>query len=69
MKVSWKLLGRSLLFIAQCRNGLLDLGGGGRALNDERSGRPKEATIDENFEIVHSLVVCDRSRNLRDIAS
>ena len=37
--------------------------------DDERSGRPKEATTDGNVEIVHSLVMCDRRRNLRDIAS
>ena len=33
--------------------------------DDERSGCPKEATTDENVEIVHSLVMCDRRRNLR----
>ena len=33
------------------------------------SGHPKEATTYENVEIVHSLVMCDRTRNLRDIAS
>ena len=43
---------------------------GRRALkDDERSGHPKEATTDENIEIVHSLVMCDRRQNLRDIAS
>ena len=43
---------------------------GGRALKMmKRSGRPKEATTDENVEIVHSLVMCDRRRKLRDIAS
>ena len=36
--------------------------------DDERSGRLKEATTDENVEIVHSLVMCER-RNLRNIAS
>ena len=36
--------------------------------DDERCG-PKEATTDENVEIVHSLVMCDRRRNQRDIAS
>ena len=36
---------------------------------DEWSPRPKEATTDENVEIVHSLVMCDKRRNLRDIAS
>ena len=32
-------------------------------------GCSKEATTDENVEIVHSLVMCDRRRNLRYIAS
>ena len=36
---------------------------------DERSGRPKEVTTDENVEIVHRLVMCDRRRIQRDIAS
>ena len=40
-----------------------------RIENNERSGRPKEATTDENFEIMNSLVMCDRRRNPRDIAS
>ena len=26
----------------------------------ERSGRPKEATTDENVELVHSLIMCDK---------
>ena len=30
--------------------------------DDERSGHPKEATKDENVEIVQSLVMCDRRR-------
>ena len=35
-------------------------------LND---GRPIDATTDENVKVVHSLVMCDRRRNLRSIAS
>ena len=34
----------------------------------ERSGRPKEATSDETVEYVHSLIMCDRRRNMRDKA-
>ena len=34
----------------------------------ERSGRPKEATADENVELMHSLIMCDRRRSLRDTA-
>ena len=37
--------------------------------DDERSGRPREATTDENVGIVHSQVMCDRRRNQWDIAS
>ena len=40
-----------------------------RIEEDERSGSLKEATTDENVEIVHSLVMCDRRRNLRDRSS
>ena len=37
--------------------------------DDPRSGRPKDATTDENVEIVHNRVMCDRRRDLRSIAS
>ena len=37
--------------------------------DDARCGRPKDATTDENVEIVHNLVMCDRRRDLRSIAS
>ena len=37
--------------------------------DDERSGRPQEDSTEENVDIVHCLVICDRRRNLRDIAS
>ena len=33
----------------------------------EQSGHTKEATTDENVELVHSLIMCDR-RSLRNIA-
>ena len=33
----------------------------------EGSGRPIEATPDENVELVHSLIMCDR-RSLYDMA-
>ena len=36
---------------------------------DPRSGRPKDATTDENVEIVHNLVMFDRRRDLGSIAS
>ena len=37
--------------------------------DDGRSGRPKDATADENVMVVHTLVVCDRRRDLQSIAS
>ena len=36
---------------------------------DPRSGRPKDATIYENVEIVPNLIMFDRRRDLRSIAS
>ena len=60
-------LGKESPSYSTVKKWLLNLGGS--IEDDERSGRPKEATTDENVEIVHSLVMCDRRRNLRDIAS
>ena len=37
--------------------------------DDAGSGRPKDTTTDENVKIVHNLVMCDRRRDLRSIAS
>ena len=37
--------------------------------DDGPSGRPKDATADENVKVVHTLVMCDRRRDLRIIAS
>ena len=36
---------------------------------DGRSGGPKDGTADENIKVVHTLVMCDRRRDLRSIAS
>ena len=36
---------------------------------DGRSDSPKDATADENVKVVHTLVMCDRRRDLRSIAS
>jgi hypothetical protein len=36
--------------------------------DDERPGRPKEATNDETDKAVHGLVIRDRSRDLCSIA-
>ena len=37
--------------------------------DDGRSGHPKDATVDKNVKVVHTLVMCDRRRDLRSIAS
>ena len=37
--------------------------------DDGRSGRPKDADADENAKVVHTLVMSDRRRDLRSIAS
>ena len=37
--------------------------------DDGRSGRPKDAIADENVKVVHTLVMCDRMRDLRSIVS
>ena len=34
----------------------------------ERSWLPKEATTDDNVELVHRLIMCDRRLSLRDKA-
>ena len=40
---------------------------GGRAWRIITSGTPKEAATDENAELVHCLIMCDR-KSLHDIA-
>ena len=37
--------------------------------DDGWSGHPKDATTDENVKVLHTLVTCDRRRDLRTIAS
>ena len=38
-------------------------------VRDGRSGRPKDATADENAKVVHTLVMCYTRRDLRSIVS
>ena len=70
MKTSRNLREGVSFLIAQWRIGLLNLGGGGRALKMMNDlGAPKRLPEMKNVEMVHSLVMRDRRRNLRDIAS
>ena len=65
MKTPWKPLGRSRLLIAQYKKR-----GERESIEDDvRSSRPKDATTDENVKVVHTLVMCDRRRDLQIIAS
>ena len=43
--------------------------GGERVEDDGRSVRPKDATTDENVKVMHTLVMCERRRELRSIDS
>ena len=68
MKTSWKLLRRSLLLTV--KKWAAEFKRGRESVEDDgRSGRPKDATADENVEAVQTLVMCDRRRDLRTIAS
>ena len=69
MKTSWKPLGRSLLLL-HSEKWASEFKRGRENIEDNgRFGRPKDATTDENVKVVHILVVCDRRRDLRSIAS
>ena len=46
-----------------------ELSGGESVEDDGWFGRPKDAPADENVKVVHTLVMCDRRRDLRSIAS
>ena len=37
--------------------------------DDGRSSRLKDDTADENIKVLHTLVICDRRRDLRSLAS
>ena len=69
MKTSWKPLGRSLLLIAQWKNGQQSLKGEESLRMKDDLAAPKDATGDENVKVEHSLVMCDRRGDLRNIAS
>ena len=45
-------------------------GGRGESVEDEgQSSGPKEATANKNVKVVHTLIMSDRRRDLRSIAS
>ena len=58
-------LGKESPSYSTVKNGQQSLKGGE---DDGRSGRPKDAISDENDKVVHTLVMCDRRRDLRSIA-
>ena len=71
MKTSWKPSGRSLSFLKHSEKGQQSLGGRERECVEDYggSGGPKDAANDETVKVVHTLVMCDRRRDLRNIAS
>ena len=70
MKTSWTPLGRSLLLIAQFKKWAAEFKMGRESVEDDGwSGRLKHDTTNENIKVVHTLVMCDRRRDLRSIAS
>ena len=44
------------------------LRGGTSVEDDGRSGRPNDATTDENVKVMHTQVICDMRRNLPSLA-
>ena len=64
MKTSWKPLGRSTekKWAAEFKRGRES------GEYDEQNGRLKDATADENVKVVHTLLMCDRRRDVRSIA-
>ena len=63
-----KTLGDELL-TAQWKKWTAEFRSGRKIVEDYKwSGRPKEATTDGNIELVHSLIMWDRSRSQDDIA-
>ena len=72
MKISWKSLGRSLLFYSTVKKWAAEFKFNRKresVEDDGRSGLPKDSMADENVNDVHTLVMCDRRRDLRSITS
>ena len=51
------------------KNGQQSLGGRESVEDYGGSGGPKDAANDEKVKVVHTLVMCDRRRDLRNTAS
>ena len=62
-------LGKESPSYGTVRNGQQNLRERESVEDDGQSGCPKDATTDENVKVVHTLVMCDRRRDLRSIAS
>ena len=60
VKTSWKPLGRSLFLIAH-KKWTPEFKRGRDSIWDD----PKDATTDENVKLLHTLVMCDKKRDLR----
>ena len=58
-------------FYSTVKNGQQSLGGRERESVEDYggSGGPKDVANDEKVKVVHTLVMCDRRRDLRNIAS
>ena len=55
MKISWKPLGRSLLLISTVKKWAAEFKRGRKSIEDDgRSGRPKDATTDENVKVIRT---------------
>ena len=63
-------LGKESPFYSTVKKWAQEFKMGRESFEDDRlSGRLKDAYADENVKVVHTLVMCDRRRDLRSIAS
>ena len=62
-------LGKESPFYSSVKKWAAEFKRGRESIEDDgRSGCPKDATTDENIKVVHTLVMCDRRRDLQSIA-
>ena len=70
MKTSWNPLGKSLLLYSTVKKWAAEIKRGRESVEDDgRSGRPKDATADQNVKVAYTLVICDRRWDLQSIAN